>query len=426
MSIMAAGGSHRAPLRMRSEDRVLARYRAWPSHGTDMSEPDRSNASLSDAPAWRREPFRVLFPLGIALLWAGILHWVLFALQWITRYEPVFHSIVQIQGFLTAFAAGFLLTAIPRRTCTAPPGPVTMAIAIAAPVGTSVLAWFHLWGASQVPWLALVIALTGFALRRFRKAERRPPASFVWVPMSFAIGVLGSALIALYGMHATADFRWHDVGRGLLLQGMFLGLVIGVGGLALPLMTRKEPAPDADPARPGVLLAHVFGALVLIASFALESFVSMRLGYALRAALVLAMLELTARIHRSPSVPGLHRRYMWLAAWLLPIGYTLAAIWPADRQIGLHTAFLGGFAWLTLTIGMHVTLAHGGAGQRLDRASPGVIGFGLCMTLALAGRVAAEVDGLHRLLWIGLSAGLLLLATVFWSARVLPFAWWRA
>ena len=37
---------------------------------------------------------------------------VAFAVGWIVHYESVFHSIAQIQGFLTAFAAGFLLTAI--------------------------------------------------------------------------------------------------------------------------------------------------------------------------------------------------------------------------------------------------------------------------------------------------------------------------
>jgi len=69
---------------------------------------------------WRREPFRIFFPLGIALAWIGIGHWVAYAAGWIGTYSCTAHGLVQIQGFLLAFALGFLLTAIPRRTASEP------------------------------------------------------------------------------------------------------------------------------------------------------------------------------------------------------------------------------------------------------------------------------------------------------------------
>jgi uncharacterized protein involved in response to NO len=71
---------------------------------------------LASAPLWRREPYRLFFPLGVALAWFGIFHWLLHAVRVIPDYRPIFHAMTQVQGFLTCMAAGFLLTMIPRRT----------------------------------------------------------------------------------------------------------------------------------------------------------------------------------------------------------------------------------------------------------------------------------------------------------------------
>jgi hypothetical protein len=42
-------------------------------------------AALS-TPAWRREPYRMFFPLGLILAWAGILHWLLHAAGFLPNY----------------------------------------------------------------------------------------------------------------------------------------------------------------------------------------------------------------------------------------------------------------------------------------------------------------------------------------------------
>ncbi len=85
-----------------------------------MHVPSKS-APLAAAPVWRRQPYRVFFPLGLLLAWCGVVHWLLHGLGVLPDYRPVFHAITQIQGFMMCFAVGFLLTAIPRRTGTAPP-----------------------------------------------------------------------------------------------------------------------------------------------------------------------------------------------------------------------------------------------------------------------------------------------------------------
>ncbi len=62
--------------------------------------------------SWRSKPYRLLFPLGWLLAWAGVLHWLLHSVGLLADYRPVFHAITQIQGFMLCFALGFLLTAL--------------------------------------------------------------------------------------------------------------------------------------------------------------------------------------------------------------------------------------------------------------------------------------------------------------------------
>ena len=88
----------------------------------------------ADVPVWRREPYRLLFPLGVVLAWTGVLHWLLLATGVIAEYRSIFHAFAQIEGFMTCFAVGFLFTLIPRRTSTAEPAAWQMAVAMVAPV----------------------------------------------------------------------------------------------------------------------------------------------------------------------------------------------------------------------------------------------------------------------------------------------------
>ena len=392
----------------------------------ELAVPEPSAALLA-APAWRREPYRLLFPLGLLLAWAGVLHWFLHGLGVLPHYRPVFHAIAQIQGFMTCFAVGFLFTAIPRRTGTPPPSTWQMILALAAPVGSTVAAWFQHWAWSQAFWLALVFMLIGFMVRRFVSAEaaRRPPASFIWLPLSFAMGIVGSVLIGVYGVLGQEYYRLHDLGRLLLLQGMFLGLVVGVGGMVFPLLTRGDAPPDMTGSRRDrlVLAAHVAAALALAGSFWLENTVSLRGGLALRAVLILVVLMVSAGIWRLPSVPGWHRQLVWLSAWMLPAGYFLAALFPGQRKAGLHVAFIGGFALMALSVGLHVTLAHGGH-KRLVRGRPWQVPvYGTLVLLAAVGRALVDFDQARFFPWIAASAGLFLTGSLFWAALVLPRLW---
>ena len=384
----------------------------------------RALTPLQAAPLWRREPYRIFFPLGCLLAWAGVLHWFLHSIGWLADYAPVFHAIAQIQGFMMCFAVGFLFTAIPRRTGTAPPDAWQMILGIAAPVCTTIAAWYEKWALSQVFWLAMVVVLVTFAVGRFLSpgAERRPPISFIWVPLSLLMGITGSVLIAVAGIRGEGYFWLHDLGRLVLLQGMFIGLVVGVGGMVLPLLTRGDAPEDMTGTSRDLraVALHLAAALALTASFWIENSVHQRAGLAMRALLVLSILLISGKIWRVPTVSGWHRWLVWISAWMIPAGYTLAALFPLEVKAGLHVVFIGGFALMAFSVGLHVTLAHGGYQREVKGRPWQVAVYGALFLSAMILRAAADFDRPRYFVWLASAAALFLAGTIIWGMLVLP------
>ena len=333
-------------------------------------------------------------------------------------YRAAFHPIAQVDGFPTCFAVGFLYTFIPRRTGTGPPAWWQMMVALAAPVAAVVFAWFEWWLPAQAAWLALLAVLVGFAARRM--ASGRPvPASFVWVVAGLSMGTAGSVLAGL-GMALDEPAFWlHLVGRGLLLQGLFTGLVLGIGGFLLPAVTRGAGVIAEHPPRAWAYVVHAVLAAAFAATFFLEHLVSVQLAFALRAAISLAVVIGSLEALQPPTLPGLHRRVARWSVWMLPAGYLWVTVAPEYRRAGLHLVFLGCFTVLVLAVSTQVALSHRERPEPARRAPwQLVVSCGL-IAAALVGRVLLEVDPPHFHLWLGASAAAFLTATVPWAALTL-------
>ncbi len=370
----------------------------------------------------RREPFVLLFPLGVALSWWGVGHWLLHALGLLADFRPRFHAIVQIQGFMTCLAAGFLLTMIPRRTGTAPASVAQVAVAAVGAVVVAAAAWSGAWRTAQAAWLVVVGELVLFILGRFARAEqRRPPNAFVWIPTALAMGMAG-ALLSIWSEGQAQLARWQMLGAHWLQQGMLIGLVLGVGSLALPLMTRGEGPPDGAPTARDRLAraAHLAGAAVMAASFWLEVQYGLRWGLAVRALVVTAVYLFGIELWRPPTRPGWNARVIQAAAWSVPLGLVVTAIWPRLAVGGLHIAFVGGFGLLGLAVSSQVILGHGGYRELLfGRPWPVAVLVG-CVALATVARLAMAIDRGRYFVWMGLAAAAFLLATLAWAWFVVP------
>jgi uncharacterized protein involved in response to NO len=380
--------------------------------------------ALKSAAWYCREPYLVFFPLGIVLSWAGVGHWLLHALGYLEDYRPVYHATTQVQAFLTAFAVGFLMTMIPRRTGSRPPATWEVALCLAALLTIPVAAWQERWPVAHGAWLVLAVTLIAFAVRRFlgSTSRRRPPNAFVWIPLALAMGVAGSLMSAVYFDAPGPEIWVHELGRRLVQQGVFIGLVLGVGSLAFPLMTRGVGPPDSrSTARDlGVRALHAATGLLLAASFAVEIRYSLRGAMVLRAAIIGAVLVGGAGLWRLPTEPGANRWLVWTAGWMLPIGYLVAAALPDVHKAGLHIAFIGGFALLAMAVGNQVTLGHRGYRQAMVGRPWQVPAIGLLIACSVAARCAMEFDRSRYFLWMGLASGAFLIATLVWAQFLIP------
>jgi uncharacterized protein involved in response to NO len=364
-------------------------------------------------PLLRREPYRLLFPLGLAFSWIGVSPWLLFALGLTEEWLPVFHALVQVQCFLACMASGFLFTMIPRRTAGAPAAAWEVALAALAPFGTAAFAFAERWALSQLFWVVSMATLLQFALRRFRAraAVAKVPSSFVWVPLALLFALVAPVLAGIGAARGEEGMWLHDVGRNLALQGVVSALVVGVGSLIVPHLARGD-AP-AEPRRAGLLL-HLSLALAFAGSFLVEQIASVPLAHALRAACVAAALVPAARLWRKPTLPEAHRWLAWLAAWALPVGYALVALFPAYRKPLLHVVFIGSFGALTLSVAAHVALTHAGMADRLARRGA-VPAMAALLGAALGARFLVDLDAPHLRLWLGMAASCFVLATLVWA-----------
>jgi len=386
-----------------------------------MTETERSFRDPA-GPPWRSEPFRLFFPLGIALGWVGIGHWLLYATGATSGYSCLMHGLVQMQAFLMAFAIGFLFTAIPRRTQSAAPNALEMAAATALLIGVATALVARAWLAAQLGYLLLFALLLQFAVRRLlgAGAGRRPPAAFVLIPIGIAHGIAGAILLAV-GL-GLGDRPWSTMLGALLVeQGVFLCFATGVGGLVLPLMAGAPPPRDlgSSPAETRKAIAYAAAGAAIFASFLLEAAGYVRTAPLLRAVVVLLGLGLGGGALRPPARPGLHRRLTWIAVWLMPIGLATSGLLPHYRVPALHVLFIGGFSLLTLGVATHVALTHLELQALALGRPPAVVLIGVLVLGAMAARFVADWSDTYfaHLAW---AAGAWILATLVWLGFLGP------
>jgi uncharacterized protein involved in response to NO len=372
--------------------------------------------------AWNSEPFRIFFPLAVLLAWLGIGHWLLYAIGVTATYSCLFHGLVQMQGFMMAFAVGFLLTALPRRTQTAPVSSSEMAAMAAALTVTAVAAVVERWVIVEAAYALLFGLLLRFAIRRFlgRQAGRRPPAAFVLIPIGVAHGLAGAALIAASALGGEPAWTM-GLGRLCVEQGVFLCFAVGVGSLVLPLMGGAPPPPDLDasPRERRKALAYGLAGTAIFVSLILEQLGWQRMGPLLRAAVVAFGLGVGAGAWRPPAKPGAHRRLVWLSVWLMPIGLAVSGLWPDYRVPALHILFIGGFSLTGFGVATHVVFSH----LNMEHLAVGrprvVIVVGVTFVLALLARLAADMS--HTYFdHLGWAAGAWLVGSAAWMVFFVP------
>ena len=359
------------------------------------------------------DPYRIFFPLGIILGALGAAIWPLYYYGVTEGFSGRAHAFVQTDGFLYAFIVGFLLTAIPRFTGTDAPS-LRVQYVLAAIIAVSAIAFeLQFFAIGHAGFVIAHFTLITLAVRRFKRRQQDPPATFSLVGLGLLSGALGALINAGIAWNVVGPF-WDLLGKRLLTEGMVLLLVLGVGGFLGPRLLGFAQLPQFTNAGATlapdnrVLLYKAAGLAVVISLIGEYGLGFLPLAF-LRAAVASAVILSTVRPWRTPSVHTTLAWCVWSAHWLVILAVWLVAIVPRYRIDFLHVLFIGGFTLLILAVGTRVTLSHGGHGLAPERKSwPLRIGL-VTGLIAMLARVGAPFAGFTyfahlawaALLWIG-------------------------
>lgn len=358
------------------------------------------------------DPYRVFFPLGILLGLAGVSVWPLYYFGVTEGYSGRAHAFVQICGFLYSFAAGFLLTAIPRFTGTQAPSRRLQYFLAGLLVFCVVAFELGRFTFGHSAFLAAHVTVITVAARRFLRRQQNPPATFGLVGFGLITGALAAALNAAVAFELIAPF-WDPLARRLLTEGMFLMLVLGVGGFlgprllgfaALPKLVIPAAVGAKTPAFNTASLAYAGAGFILLLSLVVEYGLDFGPASFLRAGITTAVIAGTVRPWQPPAVRTTLAWCVWTANLLVVLGVWLVAFAPAYRADFLHVLFIA-FTLLIVAVGTRVTLSHGGHPlSREQRSWPLRVGLatGLVAMLVRLGAPFAPSTYFDHLAWAGM------------------------
>lgn len=373
------------------------------------------NARTLDA--FRREPYRILFPLGVIFGCLGVGHWLAYAAGWRDSYSGFYHAWLQVGAYMTCFIAGFLMTALPRIASAAPVSGWELGLVLALLCAQFAALQAGAWVAAEGCFAGLLVFLSYFAGRRFarRRVAAPLPAEFsVWIPAGLFLGLLGTAILIL-GQAGVAPAWWLGVGRPMVSQGFLLGIVLGVGGFMAARLMGRKPVPE------GQTPFHLLAGALFFASFWAEGVGAVGPAYLARAGAATAVFSRTAQFYRPPAAPHAYARLLRLSIWMLVLGLWGAGFVPARRTAMLHLVFLGGLSLMTFSIGTMVCLSHAGEVHRLHRPLWILRVVGLGVAGSLAARLIAEFYPAAFFLWLGVAAVCWLVAGLSWLVFVFPY-----
>jgi uncharacterized protein involved in response to NO len=367
-----------------------------------------------------REPFRLLFPLGILWSLIGATHWILVSAGVRQNSVPLYHGLMQIQGFGSCFAAGFIMTFLPRMMGAPPARRWELLLAVALVLlGIAWLEARH-FVLAQSAFLAFVVLLGVFmAIRTHDPLATPPPYTFIMAGLVHA--GFGAALI----IHPSPLFP--RLGERLVEQGMLLSFILGIGsflgarmtGVFDPETQALRIGPDRRTVWPPV--THGILAAILFVSFWVEAGFAPMAGRILKAAVVTAQMAWFGNFRRLPPIPLLSARLLWLSAILVMAGLWAAVFAPGAWEIvALHITFIGGFGLMMLMMGLRIVTMHTGAEHLWQRGSPALVVLGAGALAALVVRVSANFILPAYVLHLAIAAAIWDVAVLAWAVAVLP------
>ncbi len=374
----------------------------------------------------RSNPFRLFFPLGVLFALIGVGEWVFWSVGWSIPAVSFTHASLQAQGFLSCFVVGFLMTAFPRFTGTEPAHLVEIGAGLLSALAFLAATVWKEFAVAQMCFLALILTLMVFAIRRFPHRSKPLPPSFLLMGFGFLHALTGPLLVIASGL-GDKNIELYTLGRQMTQLGFLLCMVLGITGQLAPFLMGYTADPEqGDDFRKGRLafFIHGFSGALLYASFWMIPWME-RPAHFLRAVVVTAHLLLFARIARPVLKKTALIYFFTLSMWLIPAGLWTGAALPVYRIAALHFVFIGGFSLMIFSFGQLIVLSHSLEAALLNgRLIPLKI-VGTTVVAATLMRVAADFFSGAYMILIHLSSGFWVLAAAFWLANLWPKMFFR-
>lgn len=322
------------------------------------------------------EPYKVLFPLGILCAFIGIFFWLLFQIHMINFYPRESHGNLMYFGFIWAFIAGFLMTAVPKMTSTFAATLLEISIALSLSFLQIALAIRNEGQASSYLTVLQFTFLLYFLARRFLKSKKIPFSGFIFIPIAISIALAGVGIFI-----ANND-------RSLLLlfsgEAFILNLILGLGGRLIPVISRLPNSlmPNQNSNVPETYLNTIIFALLFNMTYIVQVFGQTNIAILARTIILIYAIFKFFKISQKPvkwTAVGIGLK---ISAVLLPLGTLLSTPLFNNPLAGAHVLYIGGFVLMTLLISTRVVLAHGGESLNYEISSKRVITFSLCLVAA--------------------------------------------
>lgn len=362
----------------------------------------------------RSEPFRLFFPIGIFAGFVGVAHWGWYYSGFTDTYSCNYHGLMQIQGFETAFVAGFTMTAIPRFLRTSFASAFEVFLGATLLIASGLLLRFEQWEASEIAFILLAIHLFVFWLRRHLVRCEEPPGLFDLIPVGLILGITGGLLI----LFPPPGFV--KLGHRMVEQGMLVCFLLVFGSYLGRRPVDGPPPSDQEKTPSGSRLASAGFGAALFVSFLIESGYHEAVGRLLRALVLTIFSARVFPILRLPDGRRFSSWSLWLGFWLVLLGSWLAGLFPDYEIVALHFTFIGGFSLITMIVSTRVIAAHCGPEAIWSGKSRALKALGCFIFAALISRAASDFMEWYYFGMLHVAAGFWMTAALIWAAAYVP------
>jgi uncharacterized protein involved in response to NO len=313
---------------------------------------------------WQKNPYRLFFPSAAALSLAGTVPWILYHLRIAPMYPGLYHADVMTVGFMMAVIAGFLFTATPRFTRTAPPSLLMIRVVALLFVLQLYVGVLQL----HVPFLIIAtgicVALFGFCTSRIFSSSETVAPGFYMIPVAlvqllFAMGVSIS-------VHKGVDVPASLVSLAKVFQhyGVLLNLLGGIGARVIPAFCGHQPIDKQGSEADGQRRIFIAALVVLNAGLIAQAFVPGVATYLILAFAMGVIAVVGWQIHKPANTPSKLGFWLRVAGSFVVLGLLFQALFPTESMHWGHLVLVNGMGLMAMMVMIRVIVAHG----EFDRA----------------------------------------------------------